>query len=403
MFARESIETSLMEASSMEEALTLDGREAAPSTYAAVSPFRFCGRVYHFFEHLTELAVRCRARRRRGQEVCREFQIGDSMKAIEVVVPSARDGYAILHLHGGAHATGSMWFYKPFLKKLSEATSSHVFSINYRKTPEHAFPAQLDDTLAAWRWLLGQGYSPKSIAVLGDSAGGNLAFALSVRLAQLKEQQPAACLGFSPWLLLAPDLVAQRAQNQDGIAPVTFSGPDQSDRTTRRSIVHSIVRAIQESSVWVKGAEFFMGQYFQAHDPTDPLISPLLVSDEMLKAFPPVLLHVDIDEPLAVEAKEMAARCEAVGVKTELHFYVGTMHGMQIVSSSFREEASNSLSRVHVFLEELWTQSTSVARTEEVRVPSDGGCCMPVSSAITSMTDSVSTAACSFTTDRQSS
>merc|ERR1712216_308267 len=97
-----------------------------------------------------------------------------------------------------------------------------------------------------------------------------------------------------------------------------------------------------------------MGQYSQDHDPSDPLISPLLVSDELLRSFPPVLIHVDKDEPLFYEAREMAARCQQAGIKVELHLYSGTMHGMQIVNTACQAEALDSLSRIHEFLESVW-------------------------------------------------
>jgi acetyl esterase/lipase len=261
-----------------------------------------------------------------------------------------------------------MWFYTQFLRRLSTATKSHVISVNYRKTPEHPFPAALDDALSAFRWLLRKGYSPRSVAVLGDSAGGNLAFALSVRLAQLGEPQPAACLGLSPWLLLDPWLVAKRKTCN---VPEKGNSTHQSEEhcsvglhyernaASNRSwsLLLPAVRAIQESALWDKGAEFLMGQYFQSHDPVDPLVSPLLVGDDLLKLFPPILIHVDKDEPLAAEAEEMAERCRSIGVPVELHMYEGTMHGMQIVNTACKMEARDSLSRIHSFLEDAWEGS----------------------------------------------
>merc|ERR1712176_1298028 len=119
------------------------------------------------------------------------------------------------------------------------------------------------------------------------------------------------------------------------------------------------VRAVQASSLWERGANFLIGQYTQDHDPSDPLISPLLVNDDLLSHFPPVLIHVDEDEPLADEAREMTARCHKVGVPVELHLYTGTMHGMQIVNSSCKEEAQDSLNRIHQFLEKIWKPSQS--------------------------------------------
>jgi len=296
----------------------------------------------------------------RASDIKYEEHLIGKMRALEVVAPNARDGYVILHLHGGGHATGSVWFYAQFLRRLSEATKAHVISFNYRKSPEHPYPAALDDTLAAWRWLQERGYSSKSIAVLGDSAGGNLAFALSVRLAQLGDPQPAACMGMSPWLLLDPELAATRQSSPVAEAHVTFGQKSTKGKTF--SMVLPAVRALQASSLWDKGAVFFMGQYFQGEDPANPLVSPLLVDDELLRHFPPILIHVDKDEPLALQAKEMAARTQGLGIRAELHMYEGTMHGMQIVNASCRVEAQDSLNRIYAFLENVWEPSLTSSR-----------------------------------------
>lgn len=336
------------------EQLSHQSAHLESSIHAAVAPYLITGRIFHVVEGVSAKFAQLAA----SSINWREILIDGDIHAVEVITPSARDGYAVLHLHGGGYATGSVWFYAQFLRRLSEATKSRVFSVSYRKAPEHPFPAALDDAVAAWRWLLSQGFAASSVAVLGDSAGGNLAFALLVRLAQLKDPQPAACLGMSPWLLLDPERVAQR---KSASALHVDETPEDQRTSHRWSLTLSAVRAVQASSIWEEGARFLVGQYSQGHDPCDPLISPLLVSDELLRCFPPVLIHVDKDEPLANEASDMAARCQQVGVPVELHFYAGTMHGMQIVNVACKEEARDSLNRIHLFLEKIWKPSYSCA------------------------------------------
>lgn len=349
-----------------EESLTIgsDARTLARATSSSrrpVAPFKILGRICHAMEscsagcaHVAAMASSIKYHR---------HLIDNRVEALEVVAPNARQGYVVLHLHGGGYATGSVWFYTPFLQRLSETTRARVISINYRKSPEHSYPAALDDTLATWRWLQARGYSPKSIAVVGDSAGGNLGFALSVRLAQLGEAQPAACMGLSPWLLLDPNLADSNSNGADGILavpPEPRATVSEKSRVGKSySMVLPAVRALQASSLWDKGAVFFMGQYFQGEDPANPLISPLLVSNELLRLFPPILLHVDKDEPLAVQAKEMAVRSQGLDIPTELHMYEGTMHGMQIYNMSCKVEAEDSLNRIYAFLEKVWEPSAS--------------------------------------------
>ena len=69
--------------------------------------------------------------------------------------------------------------------------------------PEHPFPAPLDDTVNAYHWLLAQGAQPARIAIMGDSAGGGLAFAALLRLRAQGLPMPAALVALSPWTDLA--------------------------------------------------------------------------------------------------------------------------------------------------------------------------------------------------------
>jgi len=174
-------------------------------------------------------------------------------------------------------------------------------------------------------------------------------------------------MGMAPWLLLDPKLAMVDANNSrsDGVlaeAPEPRATVSEKSSVGKSfSMVLPAVRALQASSLWDKGAAFFMGQYFQGEHPSNPLISPLLVSDELLRLFPPILIHVDKDEPLAVQAKAMAARTQGLGIPTELHMYEGTMHGMQIVNMSCKVEAQDSLNRIHAFLENMWEPSPSAS------------------------------------------
>jgi epsilon-lactone hydrolase len=74
-----------------------------------------------------------------------------------------------------------------------------VLSIDYRLAPEYPFPAALDDAVTAYRWLLADGADPRRVAVIGDSAGGGLAFSLLLRLRDGGFPLPAAAGALSPW------------------------------------------------------------------------------------------------------------------------------------------------------------------------------------------------------------
>ena len=105
----------------------------------------------------------------------------------------------ILYCHGGGYSTGSPLYARTLTTKLASLLSMDVFCFDYRLAPEHPYPAAVDDAQAAWDYLMLQGYGAKDIFVAGDSAGGNLALALGLRLKGQKRMLPAGFVLMSPW------------------------------------------------------------------------------------------------------------------------------------------------------------------------------------------------------------
>ena len=105
----------------------------------------------------------------------------------------------ILYCHGGGYSTGSPLYARTLTTKLASQLSMDVFCFDYRLAPEHPYPAAVDDAQAAWDYLMLQGYWAKDIFVAGDSAGGNLALALGLRLKKQKRMLPAGFVLMSPW------------------------------------------------------------------------------------------------------------------------------------------------------------------------------------------------------------
>jgi acetyl esterase/lipase len=71
--------------------------------------------------------------------------------------------------------------------------------LDFRRAPEHKYPAQLDDAEAAFNWLLSEGYEPGNIITIGHSIGGFIAVALALRLRDKKQPLPGAVVSISPW------------------------------------------------------------------------------------------------------------------------------------------------------------------------------------------------------------
>jgi epsilon-lactone hydrolase len=103
----------------------------------------------------------------------------------------------VLYLHGGGYSFYPQ-SYANFIALLTLAAKSKTFALDYRLSPEHHFPSQLDDALSAYRWLLDYGVNPDNLVVAGDSAGGNLTLALLLRARELKLPLPSLAVVLSP-------------------------------------------------------------------------------------------------------------------------------------------------------------------------------------------------------------
>ena len=104
----------------------------------------------------------------------------------------------VLYLHGGGYAYYSK-SHETLISLVTLAAQSQTFALDYRLIPEHPFPAQLEDTLSAYQWLLDTGIKPEHLVVMGDSAGGNLTLALLLTLRDSKLPLPVLGICIAPW------------------------------------------------------------------------------------------------------------------------------------------------------------------------------------------------------------
>lgn len=111
----------------------------------------------------------------------------------------ANTDYVLLHGHAGApfcrrrSSTGSSCGH------IAKAAGAPVLVLDFRRAPEHKYPAQVDDAEAAFNWLLSEGYEPGNIITIGHSIGGFIAVALALRLRDKKLPLPGAIVSISPW------------------------------------------------------------------------------------------------------------------------------------------------------------------------------------------------------------
>jgi acetyl esterase/lipase len=165
---------------------------------------------------------------------------------------------------------------------IAKAAGARSLVVNFRRSPEHKYPAQIDDVEIAYRWLLEQGYQPNKVASVGHSIGGYLAVQLALRLRDLGEALPGAVLSISPW------------------ADMTLSGESIEANANRDKL---LTRGLLElfRSCWLDGT----GVEF-----TDPRVH-LLSAD--LSGLPPTAVYYGGYELLASDAIDFSHRAQEAG------------------------------------------------------------------------------------------
>jgi len=121
---------------------------------------------------------------------------------------------AVFYIHGGGWVLGSSRSHRAFCELIAEQASCAVFSVDYRRAPEHPFPVSLDDVEKSFQWLLTQrkawGWEDQPVVVAGDSAGGNMATVLCRRLRDQGAELPDAQMLMYPVTDLARNTVSHQ-------------------------------------------------------------------------------------------------------------------------------------------------------------------------------------------------
>ena len=216
-----------------------------------------------------------------------------------LVNPRGTSDRTVLQIHGGGFIIPLHNVYRArAVLQTTLVNAREAYMVHYRLAPEHPYPAGLDDVFSAYQYLLSKGKNPQDIIVFGDSAGGNLALALSLKLKEAGLPQPALLVLISPWTTMEND-APFRSKN----APKDLILGE-----GNANLFHEI-----NYPTYVPGGM----------DAKDPRVSPVYGD---LTGLPPMLIQAGGYELLVDDALQLAAKAASDGVQATLSIYPGMPH-----------------------------------------------------------------------------
>lgn len=210
---------------------------------------------------------------------------------------------AMLYFHGGMYVTGSPQSHRQHVYKFVSGSHINALVFDYRLAPEYPFPAAHDDALAAYKFLLEQGFEPGNIVFAGDSAGAGLCLATLLAIKDKGLSLPVAAAVLSPWTDLA---------------------------RTGNSYVANVEKCLSPKGSSENASEFYAG----GNDKRNPFISPLYGD---LKDLPPLHISAGSHEILLDDSVRFAEKARVAGVDVTLRVGEGMCHCYPAFGNLFRE------------------------------------------------------------------
>jgi monoterpene epsilon-lactone hydrolase len=240
------------------------------------------------------------------------------VEALWCIPAGSDDSAVLLHNHMGGTVVASMYSDRKAAAHIAKAAGVPSLVLNYRRSPDHKFPAQIEDVDNAYQWLLNGGYQPQHIGSVGHSIGGNFAISLALRLRDSGAPLPGAILSISPWVDMTLD------------NPTIESNAD-ADKLLSRPLAEMF------RSMWLDDTGVGWN---------DPRVN-LLAAD--LSGLPPTAIYYGADEILAGEATELAKRAQAAGNDVLLRSVPAGQHSF-IVAAGRVPEADQAIAEMGKWL-----------------------------------------------------
>ncbi len=244
------------------------------------------------------------------------------------LVKGANPNKRILYLHGGAMTVGSDISHRALTYNIAKRTGCAVFAANYRLMPENPRQATIDDSRAAYKWVLDNGPDGpapvEAIGVSGDSAGGNLALMVShwTKQAQIRR----------------PDAVVALSANTDA----TASSPSMKENLGTDLMLTPLLKDVLK----VPRAFLLLGmRRALGMNPSDPQVSPIFAD---LSDLPPTLLQASATEMLYDDSVRYAAKAKAQGSAVTFQSWTNLPHVWQIFDE-YVQQGGDALDEIGLF------------------------------------------------------
>ena len=211
----------------------------------------------------------------------------------------------IIHIHGGGFMAMSSSYHETYLRLFANELERPLFSIDYRLAPQVKFPQPLHDCIRGYLWIRQfveevVGTTVESVILIGDSAGGNLAFALTYWLIENN--------------MKTPDLLVS-----------CYSAL----RLETKCYTPSFFKSMEEYFLSYAGLWACCKQYLpEGADANDMYISPIFAGQEILKKMPPTRMFICLDDPLRDDQLRMASNLIQAGVDVKVKAFHHFIHGM---------------------------------------------------------------------------
>jgi epsilon-lactone hydrolase len=236
----------------------------------------------------------------------------------EITVDGVEPRHVVLYFHGGVYVLEDAFQVADLASQVGRRARAKAISVDYRLAPEHPYPAAVDDALAAYEALLGNGTAPSDIAFAGESAGGGLAIATLVNARDHGLPLPAAACVMSPY------------------ADLTLAG---ATMETKRNADPLLSRELLQARVT---------DYTSGQDAALGLISPIFAD---LSGLPPLIIQAGTHEVLLDDAIRLARQAATADVEVTLDITPGVPHVFQAFYPIL-DEAAAALDRAGRLLSE---------------------------------------------------